>query len=71
MSYLRHGAVGLAKAALHIDRAAPAVVQSRRTLCARCPANRSSRLGRLCVDCDCFITAKTLVNSEECPRRLW
>lgn len=71
MSYLGTGAMGVAKAALHIDRPSAPTVRHRRALCSRCPANKRSRLGRLCIECDCFIRAKTAVASEHCPRGQW
>lgn len=67
MSYLRQGAVGLARAALGVDRAPEATIRARRQRCRACP----DKVGRLCTACGCLIAAKTLVYSQSCPRGRW
>lgn len=76
------GAAGLAKAALHIDRADAAIIKARRNACRTCPeASRNphpryatnaglTSLSK-CGKCGCFISAKTLLESESCPLEKW
>jgi hypothetical protein len=66
-----HGAVGLAKAALGVDRADEETIQKRRAICRECPhaipcpllANKKCR----CELCGCLLSAKTVVAGEVCP----
>lgn len=41
--------------------------QTRREVCGLCPAN----VGGRCADCGCWIRAKSLLATEDCPRALW
>lgn len=41
--------------------------QTRRAVCGLCPAN----VGGRCADCGCWIRAKSLLATEDCPRALW
>lgn len=41
--------------------------QTRREVCGLCPENRGGR----CQACGCWIRAKTLLATEDCPRGLW
>ena len=62
------GAVGITKAALHVDRADEVVIRKRRSLCAACPnAQAGSSETSRCVICSCFIWPKTATASEKCP----
>jgi len=67
-----HGAIGLAKAALHVELADAKVIAERREICRQCDhsekrlfANRV--LISRCRVCGCFIAAKTSLKSESCP----
>ena len=66
------GAVGLTKAALHVDRAPEVVARRRRGICAGCPQATAglSKTSR-CKVCTCFIYPKTATATEACPLRLW
>jgi hypothetical protein len=75
-------ATGLAKAALGLDAAPLAAVLARRNVYRACDrATRSSSprfavnkglttLSR-CLECSCFIAAKTLLSGEKCPMGKW
>lgn len=76
------GCIGLAKAALHIDRASEATILLRRDYCRNCDkATRSkdpkfSRFNGLtslsrCTGCGCNIMAKTVIKHEVCPLGRW
>jgi hypothetical protein len=66
------GTVGIAKAALHVDRADEVVIRKRRSLCAACPnANAGSSKTSRCLVCSCFIWPKTATASEKCPIGKW
>ncbi len=66
------GAIGLTKAALHVDRAAEPLIRQRRAICAACPKATagSSRTSR-CQACTCFIHPKTAITTEKCPLGNW
>lgn len=76
------GAVGLAKVALGMDAAPDAVIAERRDACRMCdratrnPSPRYvasmglSSLSR-CLECKCFIAAKTKLAGERCPLGKW
>ena len=66
------GAVGLTKAALHVDRADEVLIRKRRALCAACPqASAGSSKTSRCRVCTCFIHPKTATASEKCPIGQW
>jgi hypothetical protein len=66
------GAVGLTKAALHVNRADEVVIRKRRSLCAACPqASAGSSKTRRCLICTCFTYPKTATASEKCPTGNW
>jgi hypothetical protein len=79
---LAHGAAGLTKAITGIDAAPAHLIATRRDECRNCPQatrnphrlNRPSKgltsLSR-CRLCNCFIAAKTKINSEHCPAHKW
>jgi hypothetical protein len=66
------GAVGITKAALHVDRAAEPVIRQRRAICAACPKATAgmSKTSR-CQACTCFIYPKTSTAGEKCPIEKW
>jgi hypothetical protein len=66
------GAAGLAKSAVGIDRAAEAVIESRRAICNACPRARVA-LGvfQQCGLCGCLTEAKTTLANEKCPAGKW
>lgn len=75
-----HGAAGLAKAALRIDRAPEAVIAVRRDVCRECDraewrARKDGSTGLTtfsrCGECRCFIAAKSAVDAELCPLGKW
>ena len=72
---LLHGAAGLTRAALGVDRAPEHVIAERRAACRRCPdAQPCDRIGRRvcsCKLCGCLISAKTALSSESCPADRW
>jgi len=43
------------------------VVENRRAICSECP---SSKLG-FCMECGCFILAKTMRKAQACPLNKW
>jgi hypothetical protein len=66
------GAVGLAKAAMHVGRADEVLIRKRRSICAACPqASAGSSKTSRCLVCTCFIYPKTATASEKCPIRQW
>lgn len=79
------GAVGMTKAALAkagIGEASVEVVLKRRDICRECPfATRRAALARrpskgmtsisVCLKCNCYIAAKTLIEAEKCPLNKW
>ena len=69
---IAHGASGIAKAALGIDRVDGASWARRRAVCVACEHSTHSggRLSR-CKLCDCFIGAKIRVKGEQCPEGKW
>lgn len=70
------GAVGVGKAVLGIDRAAPEVRAQRLAICRGCdhfkPHNSrfADSLSR-CAECDCVIHLKVKVAGETCPVGKW
>ncbi len=71
-----HGAVGIAKSRLHIDRAPEVVIAARREVCRTCDrAEKRTVAGliqvRLCGECNCLIRDKSNVKSEKCPLGKW
>ena len=66
-----HGAAGIAKAALGIDRPPDDVVAMRRAACESCEHNREIVGFRQCGLCLCVIDAKVVVSSEKCPAGKW
>lgn len=74
------GIAGLTKAALGIDRADPATIESRRDICRGCEfATRNQKFAKSngltnfsrCSKCGCFIAAKTNISYESCPDGRW
>ena len=72
---VRHGAVGLVKAVLGVDRPAENVIELRRGICLGCELRRLPikriDLGGYCVRCKCWLAAKTAIKSEACPIGKW
>lgn len=70
-----HGAVGLTKAALHIDRADESVIEQRRSICRQCeyaqPCRSNPQKKCTCSECGCRLAAKTVIASERCPVGAW
>ena len=62
-----HGAAGLAKAALGLERANDEVIADRTRLCHACDKYRHG----FCGQCGCLIAAKVRVGSEACPVGKW
>jgi hypothetical protein len=69
---LLHGAVGIAKAVLHIDRADDATIDRRRAICGTCD-QATVVLGVLekCKACGCGIVPKTANADQVCPLGKW
>lgn len=74
------GIAGLTKAALGIDRADPATIESRRDICRGCEfATRNPKFAdskgltsfSRCLKCSCLIAAKTNLVNESCPLAKW
>lgn len=73
------GVIGLSKAALHIDRADPSLVECRRELCNSCQHRKvvfTEVCGQemnvaKCTICKCYIQAKVLILGEKCPINIW
>ena len=66
------GAVGVTKAALHVNRAAEPLIRQRRAICAACPqATAGSSETSRCAVCTCFIHPKSATTSEKCPQARW
>ncbi len=68
---IARGAWGLVRATLGLDRTDAITLAERRKLCAACPYNVESPLGRRCRACGCIIVAKTAVADEHCPQGAW
>jgi hypothetical protein len=67
-----HGLAGLAKAALHINRANEQTIARRRSVCAGCPeAVLSLGLIDRCRKCGCVVKVKILNADESCPLGNW
>jgi hypothetical protein len=62
-----HGATGLVKAALGIDRCDDATLDMRRATCATCEHLQDGRCGL----CGCLLAAKQRLAGERCPAGLW
>lgn len=62
-----HGAAGLAKAALGMERSDDATIAARYALCMACDRHA---LG-VCTACGCFCAAKVRVAGEACPQGKW
>lgn len=68
LSAIAHGAAGLAKAVLHIDRASDETIAARRSICAGCPESKSiGGIVMVCNKCGCAWGAKIVIESEKCP----
>jgi hypothetical protein len=62
-----HGATGLVKAALGLDRCDDATLDMRRATCAACDQMRDGR----CNLCGCLLAAKQRLAGERCPAGHW
>ena len=74
LAQLAHGAVGLTKALVGIDRAPAAVVAARVQACRQCDrATRHKDGVRVlkCLECSCWIKLKTRLTRERCPLDRW
>jgi hypothetical protein len=74
LAHLAHGAVGLTKALVGIDRAPAAVIEARRAICRQCDrATRHKDGVRVlrCQECACWIKLKTRLAGETCPLGKW
>ena len=70
---IAHGAVGLSKVALGIEKVSDEVSKKRLEICLSCP-NKIKQFSKLvnkdvskCSICKCFIKAKVLLKNEFCP----
>lgn len=61
-----HGAAGLARVALGIDKASDDVIDARLATCRACEHWQDS-LGGRCGICGCLTQAKTRLRAERCP----
>ena len=77
-----HGAAGLLKSAIGIDRAADEIIGSRLEICGGCPENQPCVAGRCCGrlfdvlkpssrTCGCVIANKVKLAGESCPMSRW
>jgi hypothetical protein len=70
-----HGARGLWRAGLGLDRADEAVIQHRRAACRRCehaiPCRHAVTRMCACAVCGCRLRAKIVLASEACPLGRW
>ena len=71
-----HGAVGLTKAALRIDRASDETIAARREACMACEyLEKREVLGvvqvRRCLRCGCLVKPKAVISGESCPVGKW
>lgn len=79
IDHVAHGAIGLAKAALRIDRTPPSLMELRVRQCIGHPTGGedaiepcpSFRAGFLCTECGCVVAAKLRIESETCPLNRW
>lgn len=68
---IAHGAAGLAKATLRIDRASTEAIEERRKVCSGCPEFMPAGIASKCRACGCNLMAKTTIASERCPLGKW
>lgn len=70
---LAHGAAGLAKSRLGIDRASDEVIEYRQNICQACDQAKYRKDGTLtkCTICGCGLMDKTRLNHESCPCDKW
>lgn len=61
------GAIKLGKAELGIDDVSLDVLQMRRSECQKCDKNEIGR----CLECGCYLWAKTKLKREKCPIGKW
>lgn len=74
-----HGAAGLAKAAIGIDRTPDDLITLRVRQCVGHPTGGEDHIdpcpeykaGFLCGACGCIVAAKLRIKSEVCPRGKW
>jgi hypothetical protein len=69
-----HGAAGLTKAVVGIDRAPADAIAARRAICRRCDRATRHRDGvrvLRCLECACWIKPKTALAGEKCPLGKW
>ncbi|MDB5356760.1 MAG: hypothetical protein JWN24_3213 [Phycisphaerales bacterium] len=66
-----HGAAGLAKAALRINRADDATIARRLATCGACPEVTVTLGIRRCTVCKCVLAAKAANADENCPLAKW
>ena len=64
---LRNGLAGITKATLGIGLASEFEIQARRDICEVC----EFRQGKSCGACGCFISPKTKLAKEKCPKGFW
>ena len=64
---LKNGVAGITKATLGIGLASEYEIQARRDICEVC----EFRQGKSCGACGCFISPKTKLAKEECPKGFW
>ena len=69
---LAHGAIGLGKAMIGVDRAGDETIAARRQTCAGCDQSTVlAGVANSCKACGCFWSAKILTNGERCPLKKW
>lgn len=76
-----HGAVGLAKVAAGVDKSSDDIAAERLAVCKGCehltravkglPESADVGLMDRCNECGCFVRAKVLIGSEQCPLGKW
>lgn len=67
-----HGAAGVAKALIGIDRASPELIKQREAICVGCDkAVMVAGVFRKCSICGCATALKMMNAGEKCPEGRW
>lgn len=77
-----HGAIGLTKVVIRKDITTKEVIDQRRNICRYCEHSTKNpkyidhkckglTMFSICKQCDCIISAKTQLATENCPLNKW
>jgi len=68
---IAHGIKGLTQSILHIGLVSEEIQEYRMSVCNKCKYLDNSGRFKRCTACRCFVSPKTKLEKEKCPKGFW